>query len=292
MGIVVENGGVLTTVQDEGRFGYQAYGVSTSGAMDSHAFHIANLLVGNEMTEGALEMTFIGPVLRFTQDNMIAITGGDLAPMLDGHPFPMYQAVLVKEGQKLSFGGMRNGCRGYIAFAGGLDVPLVMGSKSTLLRNNLGGIEGRKLQPGDEIILTIGIVIAKLRIAKLIAGQKHRCASAAHEHRDGIADHLPAQSTYLRVIAFAFGSAVPAAVVIRTIGIVPAVALIVFRVICIQIIHGEAIMASDEVDRSARSFIRRIQIRGADDAHGCRPGKSRIALEEAAQIIAVTAIPF
>src|SRR5699024_10031596 len=96
-------------------------------------------------------MTFIGPVLRFTQDNMIAITGGDLASMLDGRPFPMYQAVLVKEGQKLSFGGMRNGCRGYIAFAGGLDVPLVMGSKSTLLRNNLGGIEGRKLQQGDEI---------------------------------------------------------------------------------------------------------------------------------------------
>ena len=94
MGIVIENGGVLTTVQDEGRFGYQAYGVSTSGAMDSHAFHIANLLVGNEMTEGALEMTFIGPVLRFTQDNIIAITGGDLAPMLDGLPFPMYQAVL------------------------------------------------------------------------------------------------------------------------------------------------------------------------------------------------------
>ena len=104
MGIVVENGGVLTTVQDEGRFGYQAYGVSTSGAMDSHAFHIANLLVGNEMTEGALEMTFIGPVLRFTQDNMIAITGGDLAPMLDGRPFPMYQAVLVKEGQKVKRG--------------------------------------------------------------------------------------------------------------------------------------------------------------------------------------------
>lgn len=151
MGIVVENGGVLTTVQDEGRFGYQAYGVSTSGAMDSHAFHIANLLVGNKMTEGALEMTFIGPALRFTRDNIIAVTGGDLAPMLDGRPFPMWKAVLVKEGQKLSFGGMRNGCRGYIAFSGGLDVPQVMGSKSTLLRNNLGGIDGRKLQQGDEI---------------------------------------------------------------------------------------------------------------------------------------------
>lgn len=151
MGIVVEKGGLLTTVQDEGRFGYQAFGVSTSGAMDSHAFHIANLLVGNPMTEGALEMTFIGPVIRFTRDNIIAITGGDLSPMLDGCPFPMYQAVLVKEGQKLSFGGMKNGCRGYIAFAGGLDIPLVMGSKSTLLRNKLGGIEGRKLETGDKI---------------------------------------------------------------------------------------------------------------------------------------------
>lgn len=154
MGIVVENGGILTTVQDEGRFGYQAYGVSTSGAMDSHAFHIANILVGNDMTEGALEMTFIGPTLRFTCDNIIAVTGGDLTPMLDGAPLPMYRAVLVKEGQKLSFAGARNGCRGYIAFAGGLDIPLVMGSKSTLLKNNLGGVKGRKLEKGDEIAFT------------------------------------------------------------------------------------------------------------------------------------------
>lgn len=151
MGIVVENGGILTTVQDEGRFGYQAYGVSTSGAMDSHSFHIANLLAGNPMTEGALEMTFIGPKLRFTRDNIIAVAGGDLTPMLDGETLPMYQAVLVKAGQKLSFAGARNGCRGYIAFSGGLDIPEVMGSKSTLLRNKFGGLEGRKLEKGDEI---------------------------------------------------------------------------------------------------------------------------------------------
>ena len=69
MGITVENGGILTTVQDEGRFGNQAFGVSTSGAMDPRAFHIANLLVGNKKTEGALEMTFIGPTLTFTSDN-------------------------------------------------------------------------------------------------------------------------------------------------------------------------------------------------------------------------------
>ena len=107
MGITVENGGILTTVQDEGRFGNQAFGVSTSGAMDPRAFHIANLLVGNKKTEGALEMTFIGPILTFTSDNIIAVTGGDLTPMLDGQPFPMYKAVLVKKGQKLMFAGAR-----------------------------------------------------------------------------------------------------------------------------------------------------------------------------------------
>ena len=157
MGIIVENGGILTTVQDEGRFGYQAFGVSTSGAMDNQSFHIANILVGNDMGEGALEMTFIGPTLKFTSDNIVAVTGGDLTPMLDGNEFPMYRAVLVKEGQTLSFAGARNGCRGYIAFAGGLDIPIVMGSKSTLLRNHLGGVKGRKLEKGDEI----GFVSAK-----------------------------------------------------------------------------------------------------------------------------------
>ena len=95
MGITVENGGILTTVQDEGRFGNQAFGVSTSGAMDPRAFHIANLLVGNKKTEGALEMTFIGPTLTFTSDNIIAVTGGDLTPMLDGQPFPMRMDVQV-----------------------------------------------------------------------------------------------------------------------------------------------------------------------------------------------------
>ena len=109
------------------------------------------------MGEGALEMTFIGPTLKFTSDNIVAVTGGDLTPMLDGNEFPMYRAVLVKEGQTLSFAGARNGCRGYIAFAGGLDIPIVMGSKSTLLRNHLGGVKGRKLEKGDEI----GFVSAK-----------------------------------------------------------------------------------------------------------------------------------
>lgn len=167
MGIIVENGGILTTVQDEGRFGYQAFGVSTSGAMDSKAFHIANILVGNDRKEGALEMTFMGPTLKFTEDNIIALTGGDLTAKLDGAPVPMYCAVLVKKGQTLSFAGARNGFRGYIAFAGGLDIPEMMGSKSTLLRNHVGGYKGRKLEKGDEI----GFVAPKTELSNM--GDRH-----------------------------------------------------------------------------------------------------------------------
>lgn len=152
MGIVVEKPGILTTVQDAGRFGYQQYGVSPAGPMDTRSFQLANILTGNRPDEGALEFTVAGPSLRFEQDNVIAVTGGDLSPSLDGRPVPMYQAVAVKEGETLSFGiAHGNGCRGYIAFAGGLDIPLVMGSKSTLMRNKMGGMDGRKLEAKDRI---------------------------------------------------------------------------------------------------------------------------------------------
>ena len=97
-------------------------------------------------------MTFSGPTLRFEKDNIIAITGASMSPCVNGNPIPMYQAVLVRAGETLSFGMTNgNGSRAYLAFAGGLDVPLVMGSKSTLMRNQLGGIEGRKLEKGDSI---------------------------------------------------------------------------------------------------------------------------------------------
>lgn len=151
MGILVEDGGILTTVQDAGRFGYQQYGVSPAGPMDQKAFYLSNILVGNPREEGALEITFQGPKLRFEADNIIAVTGGDLSPKVNDQTIPMCQAILVKSGDVLSFAGMKNGCRGYIAFAGGLEIPAVMGSKATLLRNNLGGMEGRKLQKGDKI---------------------------------------------------------------------------------------------------------------------------------------------
>lgn len=155
MGIIVENPGIQTTVQDEGRFGYQQFGVSPAGPMDAKSFYLANILVGNKRGEGVLEMTFSGPTLKFERDNIIAITGADMMPKINGKSVPNYQAVNVKAGDVLSFGFVNgSGCRSYLAFAGGLDIPLVMGSKSTLMRNELGGVKGRKLEKGDVIKFT------------------------------------------------------------------------------------------------------------------------------------------
>ena len=152
MGIIIENPGILTTVQDEGRFGYQQFGVSPAGPMDTKSFRLANILVGNDRGEGALEMTFQGAAIRFEEENIVAVTGADMSPHIDGQPVPMYQAVKIPAGVLLTFGMTNgNGCRAYIAFAGGLDIALVMGSKSTLMRNELGGIDGRKLEKGDRI---------------------------------------------------------------------------------------------------------------------------------------------
>lgn len=151
MSITVLNPGLLTTVQDMGRVGYQQFGVSVSGVMDPRATSIANILVGNEEGEAVLECTMLGPQLRFDMANCIAITGGDLGPTLDGKPIPNYAAVSVQAGQVLRFTGPKTGCRCFIAFAGGLDIPVIMGSRSTYLKAKIGGLNGRKLQKDDVI---------------------------------------------------------------------------------------------------------------------------------------------
>ena len=151
MSIRVIQPGVLTTVQDLGRFGFQQYGVPVSGAMDPRSLKLANLLLGNDPGEAALEITVTGPQLIFGEANYAVLTGGDLGAELDGKPMPRYQAVKIEAGQTLRFLGLRNGCRAYLAFAGGLDVPLVMGSRSTFMKAKIGGIKGRKLEAGDEL---------------------------------------------------------------------------------------------------------------------------------------------
>ncbi|MFQ5874272.1 MAG: biotin-dependent carboxyltransferase family protein, partial [Dehalococcoidia bacterium] len=143
--------GLLTTVQDTGRRGYARYGVPTSGAMDTFALRVANILVGTPEGEACLEITVTGPRLRFLSDALVALTGADLAPRLDGEPMRMWEAVTVRSGSTLSFEGPREGSRTYLALAGGIDVPRVMGSKSTYLKAQLGGLEGRALKSGDRL---------------------------------------------------------------------------------------------------------------------------------------------
>jgi len=150
-GITILNPGLLTTVQDAGRTGYQAFGVPVSGVVDPRAMNIANILVGNDDNEAVLECTMMGPQIRFDASNIIAVTGGDLGASVDGKPVPTYRAFKVNAGQTLRFTGLRGGCRAYIAFAGGLDIPLVMGSRSTYMKAKIGGLEGRKLAKDDQI---------------------------------------------------------------------------------------------------------------------------------------------
>ena len=145
----VLDGGILTTVQDLGRTGYQRYGVPQSGALDSYALRVGNLLVGNSEGAAGLEMTLAGPRLRLLADTVLAVTGADLQAQLNDVPFPPWRATAAPAGAILSFGDMARGMRAYLAVAGGIDVPPVMGSRSTYVRARLGGLEGRSLRPGD-----------------------------------------------------------------------------------------------------------------------------------------------
>ena len=151
MSIIIEEGGFLTTIQDAGRFGKQQFGVAVSGAMDLRSMRIANLLVGNDKDEATIEATMMGPVLKFEKENVFAITGADLSPRLNGEPIEGYRATKAKKGDIISFGTINSGYRAYIAFAGGLDIPDVMGSKSTFLWGSFGGYRGRSLQSNDRI---------------------------------------------------------------------------------------------------------------------------------------------
>ena len=155
----VIDGGLQTTVQDLGRGGLLATGMPPSGAFDALALRQANLLVGNRVGDAflvgddagdaGLEVLLLGPKLRFLRPTVLAITGADLSPSLDGRPISLYEAVPVDAGSVLAFGAPRQGARAYLALAGGIDVPLALGSRSTNVRARIGGIGGRALQPGD-----------------------------------------------------------------------------------------------------------------------------------------------
>ena len=151
MTVKVLKPGLATTVQDLGRPGHFHLGIPVGGAMDRLAFRAANLLVGNEESAAGLEAVFLGPELEFERHTRIAITGADMPILLDGEEQPAWTTLEIRTGQVLSFGYLRAGARIYIAVAGGIDVPVVLGSRSTYLVGEMGGFEGRAIQAGDRL---------------------------------------------------------------------------------------------------------------------------------------------
>jgi biotin-dependent carboxylase-like uncharacterized protein len=151
MAIKVRAPGLSTTVQDLGRPGYYHIGIPLSGGMDRFALRAANLLVGNDEGAAVLEAVFMGPELEFTEEATVAVTGAELPPKVDGVKQETWTAFRVRKGQPLSFDYLKKGARAYIAVSGGIDVPVVLGSRSTYTLGALGGHKGRKLETGDEL---------------------------------------------------------------------------------------------------------------------------------------------
>jgi antagonist of KipI len=147
--ILVIKPGWFSTVQDRGRYGYQQFGVPVAGAMDDFAATVANRLVGNLDDAAVIELTLKGPELEFDGDTQIAITGADLSPTIDGTRAPLWECLKVSHGSRLCFSTAQTGSRSYLAIAGGIDVPLVLGSRSTHCASETGGFKGRPLRQGD-----------------------------------------------------------------------------------------------------------------------------------------------
>ena len=154
--IEVVQPGLATTVQDLGRPGFYHLGIPLSGAMDRFALASANRLVANDPNAAALEAVFMGPELAFRQDATVAVTGAEMAPRVDGEAVSSWTSFAVKSGQTLSFGHLQSGARAYIAVSGGIDVPVVLGSRSTYALGALGGYEGRPLAAGDRLAMATG----------------------------------------------------------------------------------------------------------------------------------------
>jgi biotin-dependent carboxylase-like uncharacterized protein len=167
MAIKVLKPGLATTVQDLGRPGYYHIGIPLSGGMDRHALAAANLLVGNPEGAAVLEAVFMGPELEFTDDATVAVAGAELPPKLNGAPRETWSSFKVKRGQILSFDFLKQGARAYIAVSGGIDVPSVLGSRSTYALGALGGFKGRKLEAGDE--LPVGSDAISVREGRTVA---------------------------------------------------------------------------------------------------------------------------
>lgn len=149
--LVVIDGGLFTTVQDAGRFGFRKYGVPVSGVMDNSAFELVNRLVGNSPETPVLEMTLKGGKYRFESDSVIALTGANMNPTVNGISAELNSSLEIKSGDILEFEYARRGCRCYLGVRGIWEIEKILGSCSTYTEGKFGGIEGRTLQKGDQL---------------------------------------------------------------------------------------------------------------------------------------------
>jgi biotin-dependent carboxylase-like uncharacterized protein len=152
MALKIQQPGLMTTVQDEGRKRGYNVGMPPAGAMDKFAYRIANSLVGNPEGLAVLECTYMGPKIEFTSPTTFAITGAEMPAMLNGEPIPTWTSITATSDDVLSFGVLKSGARVYLAFAGGIDVAEVQDSRSTYTLCGMGGFEGRALRAGDELV--------------------------------------------------------------------------------------------------------------------------------------------
>jgi KipI family sensor histidine kinase inhibitor len=177
--------GLLSTIQDEGRWGHQHEGVSVSGPMDRVSHRLANALVGNPRDAAALEITLAGPELRFEADATIAIAGAEFEATVDGSAMTPDRAIRCRSGSVLRFGRTRAGARAYLAIDGGIEVPPVLGSRATHLPSGLGGFDGRAVHANDRVAL----------------GPSSRDAAVKAHRHGAISPHAPRSGgTRLRVL--------------------------------------------------------------------------------------------
>jgi biotin-dependent carboxylase-like uncharacterized protein len=152
-GVRIIKAGMLTTIQDRGRWGLQSRGVPVAGPMDPVSHRVANALVGNEPGAAGLEITLLGPELEFDDERVVAVTGAHFDLSLDGRTMPSNAPFIVSAGARLRFGARRLGARAYLAISGGIAVPPTLGSRATHLISAMGGVDGRPLRSGDRLPL-------------------------------------------------------------------------------------------------------------------------------------------
>lgn len=167
MGIIVQQPGILTTVQDSGRWGFQHLGVPVAGPMDWASHQLANQLVGNDDRAAVLEVTMAGPTLCFEESAVVAVTGAEFALQVDGEHVPTHASRFIRRGQTLAFGSPARGARAYVAVGGGIAVAPVLGSRATHVLSGMGGLEGRPLRAGDR--LSTGEVLRTAYVGRSVA---------------------------------------------------------------------------------------------------------------------------